>query len=167
MSCLRLRSTLYNLSMATPILASKLYIPPPPSKVVVRTRLVEQLTTGTCSHYHAGGSRTVPCPVSCSGSIVRNPCRGLALYSIRNCRISQSGDGTETFAGRCCCIGESRTETQVQSNSMVESSVAIRVVTVVSEHGPVELLATSPEQPLDERLFLAEQGTPAQAWQSV
>ena len=36
-----------NLSMANPVLATKLYIPPPPSKVVVRTRLIEQLTTGT------------------------------------------------------------------------------------------------------------------------
>lgn len=32
--------------MATPILATKLYIPPPPSKVVVRSRLVKQLTEG-------------------------------------------------------------------------------------------------------------------------
>ncbi len=55
----------------------------------------------------------------------------------------------------------------VQSNSMTKSSVAVRVVTVESEDGPVELLATSPEQPLDDRLFLAVQGTPAQAWQSV
>ena len=37
---------LYNLSMANPILATKLYIPPPPSKVVVRTRLIKQLTAG-------------------------------------------------------------------------------------------------------------------------
>src|SRR5436305_985343 len=29
--------------MVTPILATKLYIPPPPAKVVVRTRLVERL----------------------------------------------------------------------------------------------------------------------------
>ena len=32
--------------MTTPILANKLYIPPPPSKVVVRPRLVKQLTEG-------------------------------------------------------------------------------------------------------------------------
>ena len=35
-----------NLSTADPILATKLYIPAPPSKVVVRARLIEQLTTG-------------------------------------------------------------------------------------------------------------------------
>ena len=33
--------------MATPILATKLYVPPSPSKVVVRARLIEQLTAGT------------------------------------------------------------------------------------------------------------------------
>jgi len=32
--------------MATPILATKLYIPPPPSKAVIRSRLVKQLTEG-------------------------------------------------------------------------------------------------------------------------
>lgn len=32
--------------MATPILATKFFIPPPPSKVVVRSRLVKQLTEG-------------------------------------------------------------------------------------------------------------------------
>src|SRR5215207_11538793 len=37
---------LYNLSMATPILATKLYIPPPRPKVVLRSRLIERLNEG-------------------------------------------------------------------------------------------------------------------------
>ncbi len=39
---------LYNLSMvaSAPILATKLYIPPPPPKVVIRTRLIERLDEG-------------------------------------------------------------------------------------------------------------------------
>src|SRR6266487_2156292 len=37
---------LYNLSMTTPVLATKLYIPPPPPKVVVRPRLIERLNEG-------------------------------------------------------------------------------------------------------------------------
>ena len=40
---------LYNLSMAYPVLATKLYIPPPPSNAVVRTRLIKQLTRGTAA----------------------------------------------------------------------------------------------------------------------
>ena len=32
--------------MATPILATKLYIPPPPPKVVLRPRLIERLNEG-------------------------------------------------------------------------------------------------------------------------
>src|SRR5438046_3128697 len=37
---------LYNYSMVSPILATKLYIPPPPSKVVARPRLIERLNEG-------------------------------------------------------------------------------------------------------------------------
>jgi len=37
---------LYNLTMVTPILATKLFIPPQPSRVVARSRLVNQLTNG-------------------------------------------------------------------------------------------------------------------------
>jgi LuxR family transcriptional regulator, maltose regulon positive regulatory protein len=37
---------LYNESMAVPVLATKLYIPPPPSKIVARPRLIEQLNDG-------------------------------------------------------------------------------------------------------------------------
>lgn len=55
----------------------------------------------------------------------------------------------------------------VESNSPVKTTIAIRVVTVESEHGPVELLATSPELPLDDRLYLAVQDSPAQTWQMV
>jgi LuxR family transcriptional regulator, maltose regulon positive regulatory protein len=37
---------LYNLSMAIPILATKLYIPPPPPKIVARPRLIDRLNEG-------------------------------------------------------------------------------------------------------------------------
>src|SRR4051795_12426340 len=36
----------YNRSMPTAVLATKLYIPPPPPKVVLRPRLVERLNEG-------------------------------------------------------------------------------------------------------------------------
>ena len=41
-----LQGMLYNGSMSTQILATKLYIPPPPPKVVARPRLIEQLNDG-------------------------------------------------------------------------------------------------------------------------
>jgi putative ABC transport system permease protein len=53
----------------------------------------------------------------------------------------------------------------VQSHPSIQSSVAIRVVTAESEHGPVDLVAASPERQIDARLFLAAQGSPQQAWQ--
>ena len=40
---------LYTLSMSTPILATKLYIPPPRSKIVLRSRLIERLNEGLSS----------------------------------------------------------------------------------------------------------------------
>ena len=40
---------LYNGSMSTPILATKLYIPPPRSKIVLRPRLIERLNEGLSS----------------------------------------------------------------------------------------------------------------------
>src|SRR6266508_4952069 len=46
---------LYNLSMAAPVLATKLYIPPPPRKVVVRTRLIKRLNEGLS----VGGKLTI------------------------------------------------------------------------------------------------------------
>ncbi len=54
-----------------------------------------------------------------------------------------------------------------QTYHLTQSSVAIRVVTVESEHGPVELVAVSAERPMDARLFLAMQDSPQHAWQMV
>ena len=55
----------------------------------------------------------------------------------------------------------------VRSHPHVEFSSFMRGVTVESREGPVELLAVSPERPMDDRLFLSAQGGPAQAWQMV
>lgn len=54
-----------------------------------------------------------------------------------------------------------------QAQPLAESSIAIRVVTVESEHGPVELVAASMDRPMDPRLFLAVQASPQQAWQEM
>jgi putative ABC transport system permease protein len=54
-----------------------------------------------------------------------------------------------------------------QAYPLVESSIAIRVVTVESEQGAVELVAASVERPMDARLFLSAQGDPGQAWQML
>jgi len=54
-----------------------------------------------------------------------------------------------------------------RSQSLIESSIGIRVVTVESENGPVELVAANAERPMDSRLFLKEQGNPQQTWQMV
>jgi putative ABC transport system permease protein len=54
-----------------------------------------------------------------------------------------------------------------KSEHMIKSSIAVRVVTVESENGPVELVAAGAERPMDPRLFLKEQGSPQQAWQMV
>jgi putative ABC transport system permease protein len=50
-----------------------------------------------------------------------------------------------------------------QGYPLAESSIAIRVSMVESEHGPVELVAASTERPMDARLFLAVRGNPQQA----
>jgi putative ABC transport system permease protein len=55
----------------------------------------------------------------------------------------------------------------VQSHPLAQSSTSMRGVTVESKHGPLELVAVSPERPLDPRLFLAVQDSPGQAWQMV
>jgi putative ABC transport system permease protein len=57
--------------------------------------------------------------------------------------------------------------TLAQSDPQVQSRIGVRVVTVESENGPVELVAASAERPIDARLFLKEQGNPQQAWQMV
>ena len=54
-----------------------------------------------------------------------------------------------------------------QNHPLVESSIAIRVVTAESDKGPVELIATDTERPMDARLFLSAQGSPQQAWQKM
>lgn len=64
---------------------------------------------------------------------------------------------------------EAPLETQVidtvMAHPLIESSLAIRVVTVESEHGPLELAAASSDHPIDPRLFLVTQEGPQQAWQ--
>jgi putative ABC transport system permease protein len=54
-----------------------------------------------------------------------------------------------------------------QSHPQTESTISIRVVTVESEHGPVELLAGNADRPMDPRLFLDVQGDPTEAWQRL
>ena len=55
----------------------------------------------------------------------------------------------------------------VKSQPLIRSDLAIRMVTVESETGPVDLVAVNPELAMDARLFLSAQGSPQQAWQSV
>ena len=50
-----------------------------------------------------------------------------------------------------------------QSHPMIESRATVRAVTVESEHGPVDLIASDTKRALDPRLFLAVQGDPRQA----
>ena len=50
---------------------------------------------------------------------------------------------------------------------MIQSTIGVRVTTVESEHGSVELVAVSAERPMDVRLFLNQQDTPGQTWQMV
>ena len=54
-----------------------------------------------------------------------------------------------------------------QDHPMADSTIAIRVVTVESEHGPVELLAVHAERPMNPQLFLASQGSLEEAWQKM
>jgi putative ABC transport system permease protein len=53
--------------------------------------------------------------------------------------------------------------TRAQAHPMAESSVTVRNVSVESEHGPVELIATELKRPMDSRLFLAAQDNPLEA----
>ncbi len=54
-----------------------------------------------------------------------------------------------------------------QAHPQAKASAAVRVVTVESEYGAVELVAASPEPQMDSRLFLAAQGNPQEAWQMM
>jgi putative ABC transport system permease protein len=54
-----------------------------------------------------------------------------------------------------------------KSRPLIESSIGIRVVTVESENGPVELVAATADRPMNPRLFLKSQSNPQQAWQMV
>ena len=54
-----------------------------------------------------------------------------------------------------------------QNNPSINSSIAVRVVTVESKQGPVDIVATSPERPINSRLYLAAEGNSEQAWQMV
>jgi putative ABC transport system permease protein len=51
----------------------------------------------------------------------------------------------------------------VRSQPSVESYLTTRVVTVESEHGPVDLIASDPRRRMDPRLFLSAQEDPLQA----
>ena len=54
-----------------------------------------------------------------------------------------------------------------KSYPMVESMIGVRVVNVESKNGPLELLATNTDRPLNARLFLKVQGNLQQTWQMV
>ncbi len=54
-----------------------------------------------------------------------------------------------------------------RSDSAAASTLAVRVVTVESQNGPLDLVAVSTDRPMNPRLFLAAQGTPRQAWESL
>jgi putative ABC transport system permease protein len=51
----------------------------------------------------------------------------------------------------------------VLSHPSIESSATVRAVTVESEYGPIDLIASDTKRPMDPRLFLAMQGDPRQA----
>jgi putative ABC transport system permease protein len=55
----------------------------------------------------------------------------------------------------------------VRSYPLAKFTTAMRGTTVESKNGPVELIAVSPERPMDPRLFLAVLDSPQQAWQLV
>jgi putative ABC transport system permease protein len=49
----------------------------------------------------------------------------------------------------------------------IQSSIAVRVATVESRQGPVEIVATSPDRPINPQLYLSAQGNLEEAWQMV
>lgn len=54
-----------------------------------------------------------------------------------------------------------------QNDPLIQSSIAVRVVTVESKQGPVDIVATSSKRPINPRLYLSSDGNPEQAWQKV
>jgi putative ABC transport system permease protein len=54
-----------------------------------------------------------------------------------------------------------------RSDPAAVSTLAVRVVTVESKNGPLDLVAVSTNRPMNPRLFLASEGTPRQAWESL
>jgi putative ABC transport system permease protein len=54
-----------------------------------------------------------------------------------------------------------------QAHPLTQSSVAMRVVSVETEHGVVELVAVTADPPMDARLFIAVQDNSQHAWQMV
>jgi len=57
--------------------------------------------------------------------------------------------------------------TLVQSHPSVESSIVIRGTTVESKAGPIDLVATSTDRPINPRLYLSVQDNPEHAWQML
>ena len=55
----------------------------------------------------------------------------------------------------------------MQAYPRKESGVLIRVTTAESKNGPVEIVATSTQRPLNPRLFLAAQESPGHAWEML
>lgn len=60
-----------------------------------------------------------------------------------------------------------RAVTVGRSQPMIQSSIGVRVVTVESKSGPLDLVAAGAERGMDPRLFIKAQGSPQQAWQMV
>jgi putative ABC transport system permease protein len=54
-----------------------------------------------------------------------------------------------------------------QAYPQAQSTAAVRVVSVESERGTVDLVAVRAERPMDERLFLAAEKNPQYAWQRM
>jgi putative ABC transport system permease protein len=55
----------------------------------------------------------------------------------------------------------------VENDPLVQSSTAMRVVTVESKQGSVEVVAIGTGQPMDSHLFLAVQDNPEHSWQMI
>lgn len=54
---------------------------------------------------------------------------------------------------------------RTRAHPAIEAGLGVRVISVESRNGLIDLVAGSVERPIDERLFLDAQGSPQQAWQ--